>query len=278
MGGSVSTQTRPAIRPLSSLVPRTPEFQQFCQDLLDEGFAVIGLGEKYKQEIDALNEVSKDFFKLPPEIKLLNDDPKHEGLGYVGSNSHKEYLKLRRYGDRNKNWPNNPPQLRDIFIKGLDLFHEISWKIYQELSYFTLTNTNPKSKPYSEEDWKGIKEAVFELGSIGATHYYPRNKKEADSSNLVDICDAHRDTGILTFVVVSEVPGLQLWDRKNNVWMDAEKILHPERNSQHILIVMMGEKVQMFTGSSVLEATYHRVMVPPETRRDSLLFFMDVSP
>jgi len=238
---------------------------------------VIGLEGKYNDEINSLYRVVQDFFKQETNIKKINEDPKKEGMGYVETKT-KQYLKLRKYGDRTQKFPETPSDLKEKYVEGLNIFHSITWNILRELCRFTHKYTNPEAIQFSDKDWNIIEDAVKEMGSIGVTHYSPRPKEEVDSSNMVDICSAHRDTGILTFVVVSEVPGLQVWDRSKDTWMDVERLLWPQRAKQHLLVAMMGEKIEMFTGSKVLKATDHRVMVPPETGRDSLLYFMDVSP
>jgi len=274
MGSVFSNEKRPPIHRLSSLIPDSPEFKNLCDDLAREGFAVIGIGGEHKDVIEMQYKITKQFFELDKEIKMKNEDPKQEGLGYVGSNKWKEYLKLRIHGDRNKNFPEEPKELKEAFTDCLGFFHKITWPILQELNAYTLKYTDPQTKPFTDLEWQGIEQAVVEIGSIGVTHYYPRPD---GGDALVDICNAHKDTGILTFVMVSEVPGLQVLDRKNNNWFDIERLLHPQRSKQNLLVVLMGEKIHMFTGSSVLKPTEHRVMVPPETRRDSLLYFMDVS-
>jgi len=274
MGSVFSSDKRPPIHQLNSLAPDSIEFKRLCDDLVCEGFAVIGIGDEFKEELSFIYKIAQEFFKLDKDTKMKNADPKKEGMGYVGSSEWKEYLKLRINGDRKDTFPEEPKGIKEAYKNSLSFFHKITWPILCELNAYTLKYTDPNTKPFTETEWKGIEQAVIEIGSIGITHYYPRPD---GGDPLVDICSAHKDTGILTFVVVSEVPGLQVLDRKNKNWFDIERILHPERSKQNLLVVMMGEKIHMFTGSSVLKPTEHRVMVPPETRRDSLLYFMDVS-
>jgi len=263
------------VRPISSLKPGSLEFKSLCEDLVTEGFCVIGLENQFKGELDTLYTTGNAFFQLDQATKEVHSDPKKENMGYLQIGTIREYLKLRRDGDRTNNWPQTPSDTKNVFIKALDIFHDLSWGILKELNSYALTYTDPTAKPFSETDWQSIKDALYEVASINITHYYPQ-PPQADS--LVDVCDCHKDTGILTFVVVSDVPGLQVYDRKNKKWLEIEALLRPQRETQHMLMVLMGEKIQMFTGSTALTPTFHQVLIPPNVRRDSLLYFMDVSP
>jgi len=100
---------------------------------------------------------------------------------------------------------------------------------------------------------------------------------DKNAYGLRDVCDAHTDTGILTVIVCSRVPGLQVWDRKNNDWLPVEKLLLEtcKKEGEHLAICIMGEKMGLFT--DVLTATLHRVMVQPNTVRYSMLYFMDTA-
>jgi hypothetical protein len=111
MGSLWSSPATPKVYNLSSITTEHPQFEQnikaFCQVLADDGFVVIGLEVirfwyyssflkgKYSAEIDKLYKVGLDFVKQDHSVKALNEDPKREGLGYVGSpNAKKEYLKV----------------------------------------------------------------------------------------------------------------------------------------------------------------------------------------
>jgi isopenicillin N synthase-like dioxygenase len=84
----------------------------------------------------------------------------------------------------------------------------------------------------------------------------------------------HTDTGILTLIICSDVPGLQVWDTKNDEWLEVEKIVNPMED----MFVVLGRKMQLFAQDqpSVLMPCTHRVALPLNTERSSLLYFLDV--
>ena len=84
----------------------------------------------------------------------------------------------------------------------------------------------------------------------------------------------------------SEVPGLQIFDKLNKVWIDVERLLTPKKD----LVVMLGkkflgifcnlclgQKAPVFTGSNELEPTIHRVLLEHEIHRTSMAFLFDVA-
>ena len=68
----------------------------------------------------------------------------------------------------------------------------------------------------------------------------------------------HTDTGILTLIICSDVPGLQVWDIHNNKWLEVEKLFNPGED----MFVIMGRKMELFALQSppVLCSTTHRVV------------------
>jgi len=65
-----------------------------------------------------------------------------------------------------------------------------------------------------------------------------------------------RDTGLLTVIACSKVPGLQIYDRMLGCYVDVEPMGRPWKD----LIVFMGEKIPLFSASSLFPATKHRVV------------------
>jgi isopenicillin N synthase-like dioxygenase len=82
------------------------------------------------------------------------------------------------------------------------------------------------------------------------------------------------DTGILTLIICSDVPGLQVWDLQNKEWLEVEKLVIPKED----MFVIMGRKMQFFSATtpSPFMPTTHRVALPLNTERSSLLYFQDV--
>jgi isopenicillin N synthase-like dioxygenase len=87
------------------------------------------------------------------------------------------------------------------------------------------------------------------------------------------VCELHRDTGLLTIGVCSDVQGLQIFDRKLNAWVRIESIATPCD-----IVLFIGEKVPLFGRSDRYPATPHRVMVRPSgEERYSLVFLLDIA-
>lgn len=61
---------------------------------------------------------------------------------------------------------------------------------------------------------------------------------------LVEVCDAHEDTGLLTFGVCGPEPGLVILDRELNRYVRVEELGRPGSD----LFVFMGKKLPMFVG------------------------------
>jgi len=85
-------------------------------------------------------------------------------------------------------------------------------------------------------------------------------------------CDEHFDTGVLTLILVSEVPGLEILDQKSGKWLEIERLGTPGD-----VVVIMGRKVEMlFAKEANLKPTFHRVRIPKNIVRHSILFFCDL--
>jgi len=81
------------------------------------------------------------------------------------------------------------------------------------------------------------------------------------------------DTGILTFIIRTKVPSLEIYDRSQDKYVKVEDL-----TNLGDIIVFMGEKVPMFTGRKTkFPATHHRVIVPSNTERLSMAFLLDVA-
>jgi len=165
--------------------------------------------------------------------------------------------------------------------------------------------------PYPNMD--GIKEAVMELSSLSCIHYFAQSaeskgdkssryeeeeesvkqeeeevlKKKDDKENKdtlgrINVCSTHKDTGLLTFILCSKdkQPGLQIQNKKNKEWLDVEQLVQYPNGCDHVLFVIIGEKLFAFASAAqgFWDATVHRVLIPPQVERTSILFFMDVSP
>jgi len=123
------------------------------------------------------------------------------------------------------------------------------------------------------QTWKPIRDFVPEGSSMSIIRYFNSTEVDkSDANEISEVCDAHFDTGLVTMILVSEIPGLELVDQQTKEWVPLEKLGKPGD-----LVLIMGRKVQMvFNNNAKLEPTFHRVMIPKSTRRHSILFFCDL--
>ncbi len=98
------------------------------------------------------------------------------------------------------------------------------------------------------------------------------------------VCPQHTDTGILTFIPVSEIAGLQMFDKSSNKYIDIENIGYQPRKRIFSFVVVdcedvilfPGEKFSVFAASTTFDATPHRVKACKNSRI-SMAFMLDVT-
>jgi len=88
--------------------------------------------------------------------------------------------------------------------------------------------------------------------------------------------NTHLDTGLLTTITSSDVHGLEVQDRFNNSWVRIEALANPKTE----LFVIIGRKLQLLASSpqasKMFPATVHRVALPFDVERFSMLYFQDI--
>jgi len=175
----------------------------------------------------------------------------------------REYLKLR-ISDEESYWPKFPLDFRDHFTKMYDFMHELAWACLITLANNKLKNNNPL---LTTQQLSAIKDFAYKKSNISIIHYYPI----ASSSNKI-ACAEHRDTGLITLLVSSNVPGLQIFDNFTKSYNEIEKIL-PE----YSVVVMVGQKIPNYSSSTEFNGTLHRVMTESGVERSSMAFLLDVA-
>jgi len=245
---------------------------------------VLTLEEGESRKIDDMFEAGKNFLAQESKDKTSHLEPKGENMGYVEVEGVREHIKLRINGDRKGAWPEAVPGFKDTYDTASNLLSSIAWNVFIELTKYAELNPKAHFRELSAEVLRDLKECTSERSAIAVIHYYtPENSTHdnATTCKLVDVCDEHTDTGILTLILCSEVAGLQVWDRKKKDWMEIENNLIEKYKSQYpnqkFIMCILGEKAGLFTGSEALKPTLHRVMMKSTTERYSMLYFMDTA-
>mmetsp|Transcript_8844 Transcript_8844/g.10925 ORF Transcript_8844/g.10925 Transcript_8844/m.10925 type:complete len:157 (-) Transcript_8844:16-486(-) len=153
-----------------------------------------------------------------------------------------------------------------------------------------MNNCSPTPLPVSELD--EIKECLEERASLSVIHYFPASVDEAadfineapnakdlcEQSNMLEVCSQHKDTGIFTLIMTSNVPGLDVYDNKLQAWIPLETLIQQHRDppNTEIMVLLMGHKAPLFLGAKC-QPTLHRVTVKKAVERPSFLYFMDTA-
>eukprot|EP00026_Physarum_polycephalum_P014858 Phypoly_transcript_15420.p1 GENE.Phypoly_transcript_15420~~Phypoly_transcript_15420.p1 ORF type:complete len:280 (+),score=60.65 Phypoly_transcript_15420:40-879(+) len=278
MGITASQEFEPI--PFKDIQNGTIQSQKMCQQMVENGFCVLSFEEDQCGTIDNMYTVGNDFLVQDKDLKNKHADPKNENVGYVDVEGTRDFIKLRAAGDRLGNFPETPPNFKQVFSAAYELLAGVTWQVYLQILACPVSQSDPKAFP--SEVISSLKECLDERASLSYIRYYlPPPSPNSPPSSLRDVCDAHTDTGILTLILCSQVPGLQVWDKKTNTWLEVEKhlITHNKTKNpkKHLALCIMGEKIGTFTSSRALTPTLHRVMVENGIERSSLLYFMDTA-
>lgn len=228
--------------------------------------------------LERVQQITNDFFKLSEEDKLsisMINSPHFRGYNRAGNEltngkqdwreqfdigAEREPHKLTKdspiwMGLHGHNqWPDALPELKDVMLKYNNVLTDISLKLLRALSLVLNLPEDAFDDIYGNtpnEHMKLIK--------------YPGCK----SPEKIQGVGAHKDSGILTFILQDENKGLQVEVRKNK-WIDAL----PIKNS---FVVNLGELLEL-ASNGYLRATVHRVLPPEQlNERISIAYFLGAS-
>nr|XP_043627330.1 S-norcoclaurine synthase 1-like [Erigeron canadensis] len=224
----------------------------------DWGFFQL-INHGISETIDAMKEVTKEFFKLPLEekIKYAQISSSIEGYGQAFVVSQEQKLD---WGDmlfllplpvpqRNMRfWPQNPNSFRTTLDEYSSKLYGLSIKLFELISINLGIKAEEIIKVY-EKCTQGIR-----------MNYYPPCPEAHKVVGLAPHSDA---TGLTLLVQVNEVQGLQI--KKNSKWVPIKPILGS-------IIVNIGDVMEIMSNGEY-SSIEHRAVVDFENERLSIAAF-----
>jgi isopenicillin N synthase-like dioxygenase len=258
--GRTDVELPPKIDLLLLIANNAEARRQFVENIKTRGYTVIRMDPETVQRYNALKNISKQYFEQPQEIKNNNADVDRNNLGYVVVPGVREYLKLRP-NDIEAYWPNQFPEFRGIFDAFFERCYNTAWACFDSIAHHEEKDT----RLIPADTVAAIQEFVPVKSSVSVIHYLAQEDDKC-------ACEEHTDTGLVTLLLRTAVPSLEIWDALNKCYVKAEALCGEDE-----MLAFIGEKVPMFTNSKKFPATLHRVMMPSGTDRTSVAFLLDVA-
>jgi len=173
------------------------------------------------------------------------------------------------------------PEHSDYFKYHYDNCFNSLFPLAQKCFTILASELQSNGDPYIASDLeKDLLNKMSIRSSISVINYFSIPKPiildDIWTNNFFIPSNVHQDTGILTFIMCSDVPALQVRARGSNEWTTVEKLADPGTD----LFCILGKKMEILRSNQnedlKYEATWHRVILPYDTKRDSLLLFLDV--
>jgi len=288
----------PCIQPPKELWSTLTEKETMTTSLLTRGYAIVKLPNHQVPIIEALQNAQKAFFSMSTEEKLKYKGGCHEvsSYGYSAVVNLKEYYQVRAGGKGSK-----LPYPSDGEIDfGLEALR--SYYLFDELGRSCLDKLTKELKldkkrmdllldPPPPQTHQVVREGNYVWADFLPDYYvsssnvdvfiYPNLDKYNDnwSSNH----PAHVDSGILSLIPCSDLPGLEFQDQKLNAWIAVEELIQnnvkePESYRQYV-VIMVGECLNLESNKRI-GAGMHRVRRIPESKgpRYSIVYKMRARP
>jgi len=229
----------------------------------------------------------KKQFVAETKDPLFKELGRRPNIGYILTEHKKEYLKFKDSSTEDM-FPS-----ADIHSRFKALF-----QIWNEVALIcmdtVLSETVPSSAPSSDgvdslepltsaEDRSNVRKFAGIHSSISLIHYFAKNGEKEEECKMEEDervqnrteeipLGKHVDTGLMTLIECSDVVGLEVLDRKSNTYYYPESMFDPKKH----LFVIAGRKMELFTHKKEVKSTWHRVRIPVENERNSLLYFMEI--
>ncbi|XP_064169757.1 uncharacterized protein si:dkey-10o6.2 [Anguilla rostrata] len=239
----------------------------------DVGFVYLKNNGISQEEVDAIMDISENFFLLPDKEKMPFRRGSYSEVnhGYVCAGS--ERLNPQRASDLkeafnittlnpNVKWPSNDvvPDFREKLLSFFQRCKDLSLRVLRvlELSLGVAPDVFLGKHSMVGEEQNGT--------TLRLLHYPPVRPESVKEGQVR--CGEHSDFGTITMVFQGPGGGLQVLDRTGN-YFDAPSI-------PGTVLINIGDLMQRWTADVFLSAI-HRVLLPPTgdmSTRQSIAFFL----
>ena len=252
--------------------------EELGQSFVDYGFAIVRDHGIPQELIERAEQLSKQFFALPEEVKRKYLIPGSGGArGYTafgvetakGAQAFdlKEFWHVGRElpaGHKFRDvmaenvWPEEIAEFRETFLKLYDAFDEAGLKVLRAIARFL------------NVDEEYFTDTVRDGNSVMRLLHYPA--QDEPTGNHIR-AGAHEDINTITLLLGAEEAGLEL-KTKDGRWI-------PVSPKEGELVINIGDMLQRLTNGK-LRSTSHRVVNPAPERashaRYSMPFFLHFRP
>jgi len=261
---------------------------KFRNNFRNLGFVVLEMNDdfnaltaKYKQIcgsfFESHNFNQKMKFEAEEKDELFKDLGRKPNIGYILTKNKKEYLKFKRGSDISS-FPND--DIHETFKLLFDRWKKtVDTTIHTVLSETAKNERSNKIECLTEEKERdSIVKFAGKHGSISVIHYFNKlNEINSDDDKIwnrtTDIpLGKHHDTGLMTFILCSDVKGLQILDRKTQEYFHCEPLFESDKHC----FVIPGRKMELFSWKKPIKPCWHQVKVDLKDSRYSTLFFVEI--
>jgi len=265
MVGTTDVTLPPTIQAQDIVDGQAKAREEFCLSLKERGYALLRGNKETLETSEALEQKSLEFFKLANDEKMKNGDAMNNNVGYVLITGVREYIKLRPF-DPPELWPQAPADFKTAYDSFFASHSKVAFSCFETLAHY-IDQSDPTKKPLlNKDEIEAIQEFITSKSSVSMIHYFAHKFESAC------VCSEHKDTGLLTFIIRTKFPALEMWDKSVHKYVKLE-----EMTEVGDLIVFMGEKIPLFSTSKIFLATPHRVNMGPDKDRLSMAFLLDVA-
>eukprot|EP01128_Nolandella_sp_AFSM9_P011949 TRINITY_DN8833_c0_g1_i1.p1 TRINITY_DN8833_c0_g1~~TRINITY_DN8833_c0_g1_i1.p1 ORF type:complete len:336 (-),score=71.18 TRINITY_DN8833_c0_g1_i1:90-1097(-) len=292
--------TEECVTPPKDLWKKLLKKESLSKSLLGRGYAIVKM-DGFKEDVISLRNAQDNFFAHTDEEEKqrYNAGKIHavSSYGYSLVDKLKEYYQVRVGGQGTKfEFASGKPDFGVIATKCYKHFDDLGRSILETLikendldGNYIHKMLDPPS-PHSDHE-------VKRGGKNNADVYTNMLPPGYPSSSNIDLFryfnldafndkwnsnhPAHVDSGLISIIPVSTIPGLEFEDQKLGGWIAIEKFVQDNdpANFESYAIVMIGEALALAT-KNVLRAGMHRVRRIPEATgpRYSTVFKMRSRP